>query len=217
MADGRAAIVPFERHADRYDDWYERHEAVYRSEIDALAPLVEGHVRGLEVGVGTGRFAGPLGVEVGVEPAHAAARKAAARGVETVRGVGERLPLADESVDLVLIAAALCFFDDVDAAMRECRRVLDPGGRLVVGFVDREGEIGRRYYEEAGGGPFYQDARFYSVEEIRELLDGHGFAVERERQTLFGPLDAIDEMQPAREGAGEGSFVAVQTRSPSRG
>lgn len=172
---------------------------------------MEDHERGVEVGAGTGRFGGSLGIELVIEPAAAAARKAAARGVEVVRGVAEALPLAGGSVDLLLLVATLGFLDDVDAALAEGRRVLEPDGRLVIGFVDRERPIGRRY-EGTAGAPFYQGARFHSVPEVRELLDGHGFTLGRTRQTLFGPLESIDAVQPAREGTGEGSFVALEAR-----
>lgn len=60
--------------------------------------------------------------------------KVAASGVhvDLVEGDGTSLDLPDASVDAVTIAFGLRNFADVDAGLAECRRVLAPGGRLVV-------------------------------------------------------------------------------------
>ena len=55
---------------------------------------------GLEVGVGTGRFAAPLGIHIGLEPSPAMAKLARARGVEVHSGVGENLPYEDDRFNL---------------------------------------------------------------------------------------------------------------------
>ena len=151
---------PFENRADEYDAWYERHRLAYRSELRALRRLVGRPGRALEVGVGTGRFAAPLGVAFGVDPAGAMLRRARERDVAVVRAVGEELPVGADSLDLVLVALTLCFFDAPDRALIEARRVLRPDGRLVLGFLDPTSPPGRRYREESRG-PFYEGARFY--------------------------------------------------------
>jgi demethylmenaquinone methyltransferase / 2-methoxy-6-polyprenyl-1,4-benzoquinol methylase len=60
--------------------------------------------------------------------------KAARRGVDVRLEVGDGtdLPYPDGSFDAVTIAYGLRNFTDVDAGLREFRRVLRPGGRLVV-------------------------------------------------------------------------------------
>ncbi|MEA1890248.1 MAG: SAM-dependent methyltransferase, partial [Pseudomonadota bacterium] len=58
--------APFEAHHRRYDDWFVRHAAAYRSELLAVRALLPWHGLGLAIGVGTGRFAAPLGVQVGI-------------------------------------------------------------------------------------------------------------------------------------------------------
>lgn len=50
--------------------------------------------------------------------------------VAVVRGVGERLPLNDNSIDAVLCAFVLCSVTDVPVTLAEVRRVLRPGGTL---------------------------------------------------------------------------------------
>ena len=61
----------FEKNVDRYEAWFEHHRLAYESELEAIRMLLPQSGEGLEVGVGTGRFAAPLGIGVGVEPSQA--------------------------------------------------------------------------------------------------------------------------------------------------
>ena len=70
-------------------------------------------------------------------------KRARGRGLEMVQGVGEHLPLADESVDAVLVVDALHHFPDREAALAEATRVLAPGGVLVVREFDRSTRRGQ--------------------------------------------------------------------------
>lgn len=54
---------------------------------------------------------------------------------------GEALPLADASLDRVLCGLGLMFFPDEDAALREMRRVLRPGGRVALSVWARAAEV----------------------------------------------------------------------------
>lgn len=57
--------------------------------------------------------------------------KASTVPVELVDADAEEIPLADASVDTVLVTYALCTIPDAPAAISEMRRVLKPGGRLL--------------------------------------------------------------------------------------
>ena len=105
-------IQPFERNVERYEAWFERHRFAYESELEAVRTLLPERGEGLEVGVGTGRFAGPLRVRVGVEPSRAMGRLAIDRGVEVWSGIAEELPCQDSSFDYLLMIATVCFLDD---------------------------------------------------------------------------------------------------------
>lgn len=75
-----------------------------------------------------------------------ARRLAQRRGiaVDIVEGIGEAIPFPDNAFDSVHIGLVLCSVDDVAATLREIRRVLVPGGRLVVlEHVRGEGATGR--------------------------------------------------------------------------
>ena len=73
-----------------------------------------------------------------VEPEAAMRRMASALAhrhdidIDIVDGIGESIPFPDNSFDSVHIGLVLCSVDDVDATLAEIRRVLAPGGRLVV-------------------------------------------------------------------------------------
>jgi len=70
----------FNSHHRRYEAWFSRHEAAYFSELLAIRALLPWKGRGLEIGVGTGRFATPLGVEVGVDPSQSKGASLASKG-----------------------------------------------------------------------------------------------------------------------------------------
>jgi hypothetical protein len=56
------SIEIFEKHAQEYDEWFDKNKPVYESEILALKDLIPREGTGLEIGVGTGRFATLLGI-----------------------------------------------------------------------------------------------------------------------------------------------------------
>lgn len=103
-----------------------------------LVPLATGRV--LEVGMGSGLnlpFYAP-GVQVtGVDPSlelQAYARAVAAGAqldVEFLAVGAEDIPLPDNSFDSAVITWTLCTIPDPDAALREVRRLLKPGGKLI--------------------------------------------------------------------------------------
>jgi len=135
----------FEKHAAEYDQWFEENEAVYKSEILALRNLIPTVGIGLEVGVGTGRFAASLGIGMGVEPARAMADMARERGIDVRLARAEALPFRDESFDFVLMVTTICFLEDPLQALAEAKRVLRPGGLIIIGMIDRNSPPGKDY------------------------------------------------------------------------
>jgi len=206
----------FEAFTKRYDAWFEKHRAAFLSELRAVRyALPEGSGLGLEVGVGTGRFAAPLGVQIGLDPAVGCLQMAKERGIHVVAGVGEELPFRAGAFDILFMIVAFCFLKEPDRALEEARRVLKPGGLIIVGIIDRESPLGRLYeLKKAEGAPFYRDAVFYTPEEVRAMLEAHGFKDVRFIQTLFGPLERIEDVQEAMEGYGKGSFVVIRAERP---
>ena len=131
--------------------WYERHVLPYlidlacgmkpvREQREKVVPLARGRV--LEIGIGTGlnlAYYDKAKVEqvVGLDPAldmHRLARKrmrSAGLDVELVGLSAERIPLGDAGFDTVLMTYTLCSIPDPVAALKEMRRMLKPGAKLV--------------------------------------------------------------------------------------
>ena len=170
-----------------YDAWYDRHPDIYRAELEALAFFTRDYRNPmLEVGVGTGRFAAPLGVKYGIDPHGGMLSLAAGRGVEVVRGVGEMLPFKDAVFNMVLMVATLSFVDNPGLVLREVRRVLVPGGGLVLAFIPRDSCFGRRYSEK------FKGARFHSFGEVLSLLERTSFEVRGVKSTVVdGNVEAV--------------------------
>ncbi len=197
----------FDKQAAEYDAWFDRHCLLFQAELAALRSIVPATGHGVEIGVGTARFALSLGISIGVEPSPAMAELARRRGLDVREGVAEALPFNDESFDFALMVTVVCFLDDVYGAFREAWRILKPGGAFVVGFIDRESELGRTYEQKRGQSVFYRDATFYSVNDLVMLLHEAGFSDFSYRQTLF-PGERTDVT--VREGFGDGSFVVIK-------
>jgi ubiquinone/menaquinone biosynthesis C-methylase UbiE len=124
-------------HYDRQMAFYER--IWFGGDRQWLGERVRGRV--LEIAPGTGRNLPyyPAGVTLtGVELSPAmlaiARRRAAELGLDADlrEGDAEHLPLPDASFDTVACALALCSIPDPAAAIAEMRRVLVPGGRLLL-------------------------------------------------------------------------------------
>ena len=118
------------------------------------AAIADATGRLLMVGLGPGtdlKFVPPKVTSVAaVEPVaefrRMASRLARRYGIEAdiVEGTGESIPFPDNSFDSVHVGLVLCSVDDVAATLSEIRRVLVPGGRLVVlEHVRGEGATGR--------------------------------------------------------------------------
>lgn len=98
-----------------------------------LLGTLRGHV--LEIGAGTGLNVPHYPPEVDVvytEPDPHMAARLRKRGVDVVEAGAESLPFEDGAFDFVVSTLVLCTVPDVTATLAEVRRVLKPGGSLVL-------------------------------------------------------------------------------------
>lgn len=211
----RASCRVFDTRAAEYDAWYETElgKSIFAMEVECLKPFLEACQRPhLEIGAGSGRFTAALKVEYGLDPAPGLLRIAASRDIQVVRAIGEKVPFASRSFGGILLAFTLCFVDDPLAVLLEARRLLLPGGALVLGLVPGDGAWAD-YYRQRGleGHPIYSHARFYGKEEIESLLASSGFNLISYRSTLLQRpgQDSYDFEIPQRGYRACAGFVAV--------
>ena len=181
----------------------------------ALATLNPGEVV-LDLGSGGGidvllsaRRVGPTGKAYGLDMtdemlalANENKRKAGAENVEFLKGEIERIPLPDNSVDVIISNCVINLSADKDAVLREAYRVLRPGGRFAVSDVVTRGEIApqirqsvllwvrcvagaldeREYRDKLAAAGFGQieiePTRIYRAADAREFLTEKGLDVD---------------------------------------
>ncbi|MDB5405295.1 MAG: SAM-dependent methyltransferase [Rhodospirillales bacterium] len=166
------------------------------ADLDQLATLVDGRreARVLDLGCGGGHVSfrvAPLVAEVvaydlSPDMLDEVARQAAARGlanIATRQGNVETLPFADASFDIVLSRYSAHHWRNLDAALREARRVLKPGG--FAAFADA-----------ASPGPALLDTHLQGLELLRDPSHVRDYSVTEWRQALtragFAPGPATE-------------------------
>jgi len=116
--------------------WYRR-QALLRH---GLSP----GMRVVDVAMGTGLVArealgivGARGGVVGVDPSVGMMARAGGPSLTRVRGRAEALPFAPAAFDFLCLGYALRHLSDLEVTFREFRRVLKPGGRLLLLEITR--------------------------------------------------------------------------------
>ena len=74
-----AKIEAFEKYYLEYEKWFEKNTDLYEEELKTLKSLVKNAKNGVEIGIGTGKFAIPIGIEIGIEPSSKMAKIAASK------------------------------------------------------------------------------------------------------------------------------------------
>jgi SAM-dependent methyltransferase len=136
--------IAFDQAAGYYDESRGIPREVEEQAADRVEAAAGPAARLLEVGVGTGRVALPLhrrgrqvvGVDLSLPMLERYRAKAAAEGLpppRLLRADATRLPLRDACVDAVLEVHVLHLVPDWELALAEARRVLVPGGAVLIG------------------------------------------------------------------------------------
>jgi SAM-dependent methyltransferase len=202
-------IQVFEELAAAYDGWFALHPFAYESELQALKEFIPPRGQGLEIGAGSGRFAVPLGLRLGVEPARAMARLARNRGLKVLQSYAEALPFKEQAFDFILLVTVLCFLSDPPGALGEATRVLKPGGRIIIAMIDPDSPLGRAYEKDQEKSRFYRQARFHPVGQVLAWLETLGYLNLETRQTIFQNPATLTAPDSVDLGHGAGAFVVI--------
>jgi ubiquinone/menaquinone biosynthesis C-methylase UbiE len=198
----------YEKTWRQFDRWYDTHQALYQTEIKALEKVMPSGL-GLEIGVGTGRFASALSIRYGLDPSFNMLKLAKQRNINVIQGVGENLPFKNESFHFVLIVFTIELVDDPPRFLKEAVRTLKQDGTLILGMTDRNSPWGEFYIKKAAQGESYAGFRFLTPEEILEIFKNIDMEFEEAFQTLFQPPPDIKDIEQPKRGFGRGGFVVL--------
>jgi len=207
-----ARIEPFERYPFKYEQWFIKNKYAYKSELLAIRKQLPKSKFGVEIGVGSGRFAAPLGITLGVEPSSKMRMLSKKKMINLIDSIAEKLPFKSSLFDFVLMVTTICFVDDVEVSFKEVFRVLKPEGLFIIGFIDQNSEIGKFYEQHKKLSVFYNTADFYSVDKVVSFLKKAKFKHFNFNQTIFHPLSAINKIEKVKNGYGKGSFVVIKAK-----
>lgn len=215
MTSPSSNISVFDQFAAEYDAWFDTHIFTFQSEVEAIRRFIPEQGLGIEIGVGTGRFASQLNITTGIEPSELMASIARSRGIEVHKAYAEQLPFDNNSFDFALMITTLCFVENPGKALSEVMRILKPGGNFILGIIDRETELGRTYESMKDSDKFYRNAKFYSTSEVIQLIQKSGFDYSNACQTIFSNPDTMTAPDLIRDGYSKGAFVVVNSIKPS--
>lgn len=208
----------FDTFAERYDKWYDKPfgRIAFKLEkkcIESLCKDLEKPL--LEIGVGTGRFAGALKMEYGIDKSIGVLKFAKERGIGVVRGEGENLPFLDKSFGAVFIIITLCFVDDPLKVLKETSRIMKDDGFLILGLIPKESPWASFYIEKGKeGNVFYKNARFYSLNELKSMLKNVGFQILKVGSTVLQPPteEPLNFKSSKKGGYKDVGFIAVKLK-----
>jgi len=208
----------FDSLASDYDAWFEEEgRLIFASEVEALRqalPLLP--KPWIEVGVGSGRFAQALGIDIGLDPSSKLSEMARNRGISVFLGRGEEMPFQEDVFGTAFFVVTLCFVDSPRETLGEAARLLKSQGKVVLGLVLKESPWGQLYQrEKETAHRFYRHATFYSYAEVDMLLKQTGFSIEKVVSTLFqNPGDVYHIESPQQGFFKSAGFTVVLASKP---
>lgn len=225
---------------EEYDAWYETplgrlSDRLEKELVFSLMDVKPGETA-LDVGCGTGNYTIELAKKglkaTGIDSSEEMLAWAKEKGRKEKLDItfqktdAANLPFPDYSFDLLISTGLLCFLKKPEKTLLEMHRVLKPGGKLVVGTLNRWSPwaLFRRIkgmFKET----IYNQARFISPTELEGLIRRAGFEVRETSTCLFffpvncklylklaEPFEKLDRVVIPRMGA----FLAVSAVKVSR-
>lgn len=165
-------VLEEDRHA-----WFAGRTRAILKFLDAeVGPSLPGEQRKvLDVGSGAGNMAHHLahyGTVISLDPNPRPLAVAQQRGLEVIQSTGDLLPFPDNEFDLVALFDTVEHISDEFGVFEECRRVLRPGGKLMV-------TVPAFMWLWSYNDEINAHQRRYTAPELRHKLEVSGFQVKR--------------------------------------
>jgi ubiquinone/menaquinone biosynthesis C-methylase UbiE len=174
----------FDLEARSYDEWYNQPLGKFVDEVETsaifelLKPMPNENI--LDVGCGTGNYSVMLaklgckvtGIDVSTEMLKVAREKAEklCLNVNFINCDAQDLPFESNFFDAVLSVATFEFIPNPHKAFEELYRVVKQGGRIVIGFINKESPWGELYEsEEFKKNTVFKYAHLFTKKEISKI------------------------------------------------
>lgn len=190
--------IVFDTFFEDYDSWYTTQMGAFVDELETetafslLQP--KAGMRILDVGCGTGNFSlklAQLGARVtGIDIAENMLNQATAKTANThlpiqfLKGNAAHMPFQSNSFDAVLSMTAFEFIPNPYEVYLEMKRILKPGGIIVIGTIQKGGDWANLYSSDVCKGTAYEYANFLSKADLTALDPA---CVEATKETLYTP------------------------------
>lgn len=195
----------FNKQAPKYDRSMARFERLFFSgNREWACSQAEGDV--LEIAAGTARNLDQYpegvrltGIELSPEMAELGRKRAEDLGrvIDMRVGDAEALDLPDESFDTVVCTYGLCTIPDDRAAVREAKRVLRPGGRLLLAEHVRSPNLVVRTIQRLIDPLAHRFGGDHLLREPLEPLTEEGFEIEDVQRSKAGLVELVAARKPA--------------------
>jgi len=161
----------FDENWYNYDKWYEFHKNEYNEEVEFLKSILPSG-KGIEIGIGTGRFSLPLKIEYGLDYSLNMLKIAKSRGIEVILGDAYRMPFKNDSFDFSLFMVTLCFLEKPIDALVEAKRI---SRKVVSVILDKNSEYVSDLMKNRKG--FYRFANFLSLDDLLSIYEKAGLGI----------------------------------------
>ncbi len=177
-------IIFRDEHAKSYDEWYTTGIGSFIDLVETNAALTlfapPAGSKILDAGCGTGNFSIKLsklgcivsGIDISPDMLNIARNKNKGElSVDYLEMDFRKLDFPDASFDGVFSMAAFEFIEEAEKAYQELYRVLKPGGKLLIGTINKDGSWGKLYDKIAqeDENSVFSRAKFYNMDDLCQL------------------------------------------------
>ncbi|KUG04758.1 methyltransferase [hydrocarbon metagenome] len=170
--------------AKNYDEWYSTEIGSFIDMVETQAALAlftpQAGTKILDAGCGTGNFSIKLsqsgcivtGIDISPDMLNIARSKTRDElSIEYLEMDLRKLDFPDEFFDGVFSMAAFEFIEEAEKVYQELYRILKPGGKLLIGTINKDGSWGKLYQKIAqeDQNSVFSHAVFYNIDDLSQL------------------------------------------------